>query len=209
MSETTPATSLRPTVGTPVYEPVGRAGVPAAAGMPVSHPNHPVLLPVDDGEDDPLPLPPPRLAPASRWYDGLAKPSAYVASGLAGAVLVTAIYGLLGSRSPTAGNRNADATAAGAAVAGDTTTLDRRADSLSLAIEAFALRTRMFETRRMPCTGLARGLQQVEDGWLNYNIARKGVPAGTDPARDARDRDLYTNVRNVELRFERSSCQRP
>src|ERR1041385_7121699 len=104
MSETTPATSLRPTVGTPLYEPVGRAGVPAAAGMPVSHPNHPVLLPIDDGEDDPLPLPPPRLAPASRWYDGLAKPSAYVASGLAGAVLGTPVYGLVGPPPPPRGD---------------------------------------------------------------------------------------------------------
>ncbi|HTI04985.1 MAG TPA: hypothetical protein VL549_06690 [Gemmatimonadales bacterium] len=183
--------------------------MPATAGMSVSHPNHPVLLPADDGEDDPLPLPPPRLAPAAHWYDRLAKPSAYVASGLAGAVLVTAIYGLLGSRAPTSGNRNADVSAAGAVVAGDTSSLDRRADTLSLAIEAFALRARMFETRRMACTGLARGLQQVEDGWLAYNMARKGVPAGSDPARDARDRDLYANVRSVELRFERSSCQRP
>ena len=206
----TPASSLRPTVTTPVHEPPGRVAVPVTVGRSVSHPNHPVLLPTDDDSDDdePLPLPPPRLAPATHWYHALAKPSAYVASGLAGAVLVTAIYLLLGARSQTPGNRNADV-AAGAVVAGDTAALDRRADSLALAIEAFGLRAKMFETHRMPCTGLARGLQQVEDGWLAYNMAHKGVPSGGDAARDARDRDLYSNVRAVELRFERSSCQRP
>lgn len=209
MSESIPATSLRPTVATPVYEPVGRSGLPAAAGNSVSHPNHPVLLPAEDADDEPSPLPPPRVAPAARWYEALAKPSAYVASGLAGAVLVTAIYGLLGSRPSTSGNRNVDAAAAGAVVAGDTATLDRRSDTLALAIEAFGLRARMFDTHRMACAGLARGLQQVEDGWLAYNMARKGVPAGMDPVRDGRDRDLYGNVRGVELRFERSSCARP
>lgn len=208
MSEAIPANSLRPTVSTPVRESAGRS-VPVVAGPSVSRPNHPVLLPDDDGRDDEAwPLPPPRLAPARHWFHALARPSAYIASGLAGAVLVTAIYGLLGARSQTPGNRNADV-AAGAVVTGDTSALDRRADTLALAIEAFGLRVRMFETRRMPCTGLARGLQQVEDGWLGYNMARKGVPSGVDAARDARDRDLYSNVRAVELRFERSSCQRP
>lgn len=210
MSETVPAGSLRPTVTTHVY-PVGRAVTPVTAGTPLSHPNHPVLLPAEDVEEDdePSPLPPPRLVPATHWYQALAKPSAYVASALAGAVLVTAIYGLLGARSQAPGGRSAEATAAGAVALADTTMLDRRADTLALAIEAFGLRAKMFETHRMPCTGLARGLQQVEDGWLAYNMARKGVPSGGDAGRDGRDRDLYSNVRAVELRFERSSCQRP
>jgi hypothetical protein len=52
-------------------------------------------------------------------------------------------------------------------------------------------------------------LAQVEDGWLAYNMARKDLMAGSDPARDARDKSLYADVRAVEVRFERSSCARP
>jgi len=33
--------------------------------------------------------------------------------------------------------------------------------------------------------------------------------AASDPARDARDKSLYADVRGVEVRFERSSCARP
>jgi hypothetical protein len=61
----------------------------------------------------------------------------------------------------------------------------------------------------MGCEGLSRGLQQVEDAWLGYNVARKETLGTTDSARDNRDRALYADVRNVEMRFERSSCARP
>ena len=71
------------------------------------------------------------------------------------------------------------------------------------------MRSRMYDSRRMGCAGLSRGLQQVEDAWLSYNIARKETSGTTDSARDTRDRALYADVRNVELRFERSSCTRP
>ncbi len=81
--------------------------------------------------------------------------------------------------------------------------------TLALALSAFDLRARMFDTRRMGCPGLAQGLRQVEDGWLSYNIARRDLMAASDPARDARDKSLYANVRAVEVRFERSSCARP
>jgi hypothetical protein len=91
----------------------------------------------------------------------------------------------------------------------DTAVLDRRADTLALAISAFTMRAGMYDSRRMPCSGLARGLAQVEDGWLSYNVARKDLMAASDPARDARDKSLYADVRTVEVRFERSSCARP
>jgi hypothetical protein len=91
----------------------------------------------------------------------------------------------------------------------DTAVLDRRADTLALSVSAFDMRARMFDTRRMGCPGLARGLLQVEDGWLAYNMARKDLMAGSDPARDARDKSLYADVRVVEARFERSACARP
>jgi len=124
-------------------------------------------------------------------------------------VLVTAIYGLIGARSDAPGSRaRADSARAGSAVS-DTAVLDRQADTLALAISAFTMRASMFDSRRMPCSGLARGLAQVEDGWLSYNLARKDLMAASDPARDARDKSLYADVRAVEVRFERSSCARP
>ena len=157
-------------------------------------------------EADPLDEPQPEKR---RRFKRIAKPVAYVASALAGAVLVTAIYGLIGPRAGVSSSRaGADSPAAGSAVS-DTAVLDRRADTLALAMSAFDMRARMFDTRRMGCPGLARGLLQVEDGWLAYNMARKDLMAGSDPARDARDKSLYADVRAVEARFERSACARP
>ena len=217
MPDTHPVGNPRP-IGAPPYEPVVRLGppaVPAPAGA--SHPNHPVLLPEEDGEDEvALPPPPsarpspvPFVAPKPAWYRSLARPTAYVASGLAGAVLVTVLYGMLGSRSPSFGGRGGSDSAPGALSVADTAVLDRRADTLALAISAFTMRAGMFDSRRMPCSGLQRGLTQVEDAWLSYNMARKDVMAGADPVRDGRDKSLYADVRGVEVRFERSSCTRP
>jgi len=189
------------------------AGAPPSIAPGASHPNHPVLLPEADADDDVVPsLPAPRVslpvAATPHWYRALVRPTAYVASALAGAVLVTVLYAILGSRAATNGHSGSDA-APGGLVVSDTATLDRRADTLALAISAFTMRASMYDSRRMPCSGLARGLAQVEDGWLGYNIARKDLMAGSDPARDSRDKRLYADVRAVELRFERSSCARP
>ena len=195
------------------HEPVVRLGTPPSIAPGASHPNHPVLLPEADADDDVAPnLPAPRVSPPvaakPHWYRALVRPTAYVASALAGAVLVTVLYGILGSRAATNGHSGSDA-APGGLVVSDTATLDRRADTLALAISAFTMRASMYDSRRMPCSGLARGLAQVEEGWLVYNIARKDLMAGSDPARDSRDKRLYADVRAVELRFERSSCARP
>jgi len=183
----------------------------------MTHPNHPVLLPDPDADDDVAPIPHPTVSapalttvvtPPSRWYRGLIRPTAYLASGIAGAVLVTVLYGILGSRvASRGGGRSGPESGAGAMVA-DTVVLDRRADTLALAISAFTMRASMYDTRRMPCSGLARGLTQVEDAWLTYNMARKDLMT-VGPARDARDKGLYSDVRTVEVRFERSSCMRP
>lgn len=219
MPETHPVSNPRP-IGTPPYEPVVRLGPPAMPGA-ASHPNHPVLLPDPDADDDvaPIPVLPPPVptpvhttvvapSPKLQWYRGLARPTAYVASGIAGAVLVTVLYGILGSRLSTpSGRGGAESGAAGGAIT-DTMALDRRADTLTLAISAFTMRASMFDSRRMPCTGLSRGLAQVEDAWLAYNMARKDLMT-VDPARDVRDKNLYADVRTVEVRFERSSCTRP
>ncbi len=213
MPEPHPVVGPRP-VGAPPYEPVVRLGTPAVSGLGASHPNHPVLLPEPDSDDDIAPnLPTTRSAPTTiarpHWYRALARPTAYIASGIAGAVLVTVLYGILGSRAGGAGGRGGSDSAPGGVAVSDTALLDRRADTLALAISAFTMRANMYESRRMPCSGLARGLTQVEDGWLAYNIARKDLLAASDPARDARDKTLYADVRAVEVRFERSSCVRP
>jgi len=134
---------------------------------------------------------------------------AYIASGIAGAVLVTVVYGLLGSGTGSFGGRAGSDAARGATPVTDPAVLDRRADTLALAISAFNMRASMYDSRRMPCSGLQRGLTQVEDGWLSYNMARKDLMAGSDPVRDARDKGLYADVRALEVRFERSSCARP
>lgn len=225
MHPASPASGARPGGAggsAPPYEPVVRLGTPPqpTTGATPSRVNHPVLLPDNSDDDDEVApsqatpnvaaftatvtAPAARPAPKFQWY-------AYVASGIVGAVLVTAIFGLLGSRSGLSGNRSgSDAAAAGGALsASDTAGLDRRADTLALAIAAFGMRANMFDTRRMPCSGLARGLTQVEDAWLGYNMARKNMLATSDAARDARDKSLYADVRAVEVRFERSSCTRP
>lgn len=227
MPDTHPAPGTRP-AGAPPYEPVVRLSMPSQpppvwpTGAGASRLNHPVLLPDDTDLDDEIARSQPALtaatlaataaaaatAPAVRpvprvpWY-------AYVASGIAGALLVIATYGLVTSRGGLSGNRAGSDSAPGGAAASDTTVLDRRADTLALAIAAFGMRANMYDTRRMPCNGLARGLAQVEDAWLGYNMARKSMLAGSDAARDARDKTLYADVRGVEVRFERSSCPRP
>jgi len=216
MPETHPGANPRP-IGAPPYEPVVRMGTPALPSVGTSHPNHPVLLPDVDGEDEVVPIPPtpvsaPALttvvAPQPRWYRGLVRPAAYLASGIAGAVLVTVLYGFLGSRLTSPGGRSGSEYGAAGGPVADTLVLDRRADTLALAISAFTMRATMYDTRRMPCTGLARGLTQVEDAWLAYNMARKDLMS-VDLTRDARDKSLYSDVRTVEVRFERSSCTRP
>lgn len=214
MPETQPAPGGRP-AGSPQYEPVMRLGTTpvTTGGATASRINHPVLLPDDTDLDDEIIPTPGRPAPAASPAATTARPAqrvhwyAYVASGIAGAVLVTGMYGLLGSRSGASGNRGLDSAPGG--VVSDTALLDRRADTLALAVSAFSMRAGMYDTRRMPCSGLGRGLTQVEDAWLGYNMARKDMLAASDPARDARDKSLYADVRAVEVRFERSGCTRP
>jgi hypothetical protein len=189
-----------------------------------ARPIHPILLPEADVDDEAIDLPatpsaklpargiprpePGRIARTS-WYTTLGRPAAYIASGVAGGGLVIALYGLLGPRIESPGSRSAADVTVGAPAASDVATLDRRADSLSLAIAAFSLRGRMYDTRRMGCAGLSRGLQQVEDAWLAYNMTRKEAAGAADSMRETRDRSLYADIRAVELRFERSTCTRP
>ncbi|OLB52026.1 MAG: hypothetical protein AUI08_01720 [Gemmatimonadetes bacterium 13_2_20CM_2_65_7] len=206
MAESSPTTGARP-VSAPAYEPFVRLNSPMpAGGTAPARANHPVLLPEADLDDE---LPRPTRRP--RWYEPLAKPAAYIAAGLAGALLVTALSVVMGARfgSPRANRVVVDSAPDPQLQLMSAATLDRRADSLALALAAFSLRVSMYDTRRMGCAGLARGLQQVEDGWLAYNVARKATLALNDSGREARDQSLYADVRAVELRFERSPCTRP
>jgi hypothetical protein len=189
-------------------EPVAGSATPVAAAA-AERINPSVLFPDDDLDDDETPQRPPAKA---TWYRPLLRPAVYVACALGGALLVAALSAVIsasngssGSRAGGAGGGAADPVAEAAAAA----MLDRRADTLALALAAFDDRMRMFDARQMPCTGLARGLKQVEDEWLAYNIARKETLAPFDAPRELRDRSLYADVRSVERRFERSGCARP
>lgn len=189
-------------------EPVGLPAGPTATAVS-DRLNLPVLFPdAPSDEEDSHAV----ASPKPAWYRPLLRPGLYVASALGGALLVAAFSAVIGSSNgSTAGSRanGAGGNADPAAHAAAATMLDGRADTLSLALAAFEDRMRMFDARQMSCTGLARGLQQVEDGWLSYNIARKETTAPFDGQREARDQALYADVRSVERRFERSGCARP
>ena len=203
-----------PTTGAPG----SMLGVSPQPGAMRPRPNHAILLPeadLDDEADD-LVTPPvaalsritPRPIPKRTWFATLSRPGALLASGVAGAALVIAAYVILTSRDDSAGGGPTEAAPRGVPAA-HVAMLDRRADTLSLALEAFSLRVRMYESRRMACDGLSRGLQQVEDAWLAYSLARRQTLGTSDSTRENRDAALYADVRAVEQRFERSSCPRP
>ena len=202
-------------------EPVTRVGnaVGAPAPAPARTPGQErvtpqtVLFPqaVDDDDDES----PPAVAPAwAAGYKRLLKPAIYVASALGGAALVAGLSAILSSGDASSGPRGAGSTGSGAAGEPGTAAyaaalLDRRADTLALALTSFEDRIRMFDARQMTCPGLARGLQQVEETWLAYNLARRETLAPFDAKREERDRTLYSDIRTVERRFERSGCARP
>ena len=217
-------------------EPVARVGAPLPA--PVTErisSNRAVLMPdVDPEEVDPAVM----VAPAPQPRPNrLLKPAVYVACALGGAVLVAALSAIISSGDASRPSRGAGANGsggepgsagypggmldrradtlgrAGAAGAGRgayrAAILHPRPDTLALAVAAFEDRARMFDNKQMICAGLQRGLQQVEDNWLSYNIARRETLAPFDGQREERDRSLYADVRSVERRFERSGCPRP
>ena len=186
-------------------EPVARLPTPRTSGAS-ERTNQPVLLLDEDLDDDSMPG-----TTKAPWFRSWLRPAFYLAAILVGAVLATAALGLLspgsGSASGSPSGPSASAASSGQAAAG--AVLNRRTDTLALALTAFEDRVRMFEAHQMTCGSLSHGLQQVEDGWLAYNIARKETLAPFDSTREARDRSLYVDVRAVERRFERSGCSRP
>ena len=200
-------------------EPVTSVGGPVQAPAPAPAPApaqewvtpQTVLFPAADEEDDEST---PVVAPARAVrYKPFLKPAIYVACALGGAVLVAALSAIINSGDASSSSRGAGANPNGIGEPGSAAyaaaVLDRRADTLSLALTAFEDRARMFDAKQMTCPGLQRGLQQVEDNWLAYNIARRETLAPFDGQREDRDRSLYADVRGVERRFERSGCARP
>jgi hypothetical protein len=189
--------------------PLGAAPLTAAADLRIN--NRPVLVPDIDPDEDPAPQPI-VVGAKPQWHRSLLRPALYGAAALAGAILVGAVSALRGGSDGAAGSRagigGSDPAGTGSAAL-VTAVLDRRADTLSLALTAFDDRARMFDAKQMTCAGLSRGLQQVEDSWLSYNMARRDVLAPFDGQREGRDRELYADVRSVERRFERSGCERP
>lgn len=185
-------------------EPVSRLPLPRTS-IASERTNQPLLLLDEDLDDDPMPG-----TAKAPWFRSFVRPALYLAAILVGVLLVTAALGLLSPGSGASGSSSgASASSAGSGQSAVGAVLSRRTDTLALALTAFEDRVRMFEAHQMTCAGLSRGLLQVEDGWLAYNIARKETLAPFDSTREARDRSLYVDVRAVERRFERSSCSRP
>src|SRR3989442_11459243 len=128
-----------------------------AGGTAPARANHPVLLPEADLDDE---LPRPTRRP--RWYEPLAKPAAYIAAGLAGALLVTALSVVMGARfgSPRANRVVVDSAPDPQLQLMSAATLDRRAGSFSLAPAGFSFCVGMYDTRRLGGAGVGGGLPQ-------------------------------------------------
>ena len=158
-----------------------------------------VLFP-DEFDDEPDPAPRQQLHRFRRA-------ARYGLYGLAGLVPALGLLGLYLARGAASPGRSPTREAAVQLGAADR--LDPLADTVALATAAFDLRARLFQSRRMTCTDLARGLTDVEERWMAYNVARRGAPVSRDSVRSARDQTLYADVDAVERRFERSTCPRP
>lgn len=191
-------------------EPVTRFGAAITEMSSERINSRPLLVPeADIDEDMPITLVAP--APARKRF---LKPAIYVACALGGAVLVAAMSAIISSGDASGTSRGGGSNGNGVTAEPGTAAfaaaiLDRRADTLALALAAFDDRARMFDAKQMTCAGLQRGLQQVEDNWLSYNIARREILAPFDGQREERDRTLYADVRTAERQFERSGCARP
>ena len=195
MSETSPDSGIRP---------LGYGSAAPTSAGPSRAVTHPVLIPDPGPDDEGLPS-----APTARAPQSLLRVTAYVAAGLGGAMLAIIVWTVMGARPESPPGARAGSTLDMAGANSSVALLDRRADTLGLALDAFSTRAGMFDAHRMGCAGLARGLQQVENGWVMYNVARKEALAALDSTHEARDRALYADVRAMEVRFERSSCARP
>jgi hypothetical protein len=163
----------------------------------------PLLFPDEaDFETDALPAPVRRrslLAPAARV-------ARFGALGIVAGGALFGAYRVFAS-GPDGGGGRAKAAPVSAAVMRDRS--DRLADTVAFAVAAFEIRVRLFDSRKMVCADLARGLMDLEARWIAHNAARTGGAASLDSARIARDRRLYADVGAVERGFARTGCPRP
>ena len=134
------------------------------------------------------------------WLRPVVRPAAYTLGAIATGLALLGLYRWLDAAPERPGGGPPVALSA-------VSVLDRQADTLALALEAFDIRARLFGARQMTCGDLARGIARVDQQWVAYSAARRGT--ALDSARDARDRALYANVRAVESRFDRTTCPRP
>lgn len=159
-----------------------------------------MLFPDDDVDPDMLPPPPP---PARRYLPApVAKVARVGAVGLLAGTALFGAYRVLGVSGNGAPSPEAAAVATPEA-------LDRLADTVAFSVTAFEIRLRLFDSKKMNCTDVARGLMDLESRWIAHNAARKGTAATLDSARVARDRRLNADVGVVERGFARTGCPRP
>ena len=159
-----------------------------------------ILFPDDDVDPDMLPAPP----PPGRSY--LPMPVARVARvGVMGLLAGSALFGVYRVLGAGGGPARPDAGSAVATLEG----LDRLADTVAFAVTGFEIRLRLFDSRKMNCADLARGLMDLESRWIAHSAARKATAATLDSARVARDRRLSADVGAVERGFSRTGCPRP
>src|SRR3989442_8595429 len=123
MSESSWELGVRP-VPAKAYEPATRFPPPTRGGVA----GRSVLYPEADPEDEP------HAPHQPRRFQRFRRPVAYVASAVAGAVLVTAIYGLIGPRPGASGARAGSDSARAGSTINDTAGFDPPADTLALAL---------------------------------------------------------------------------
>src|SRR2546425_11491631 len=153
MSESSSDLGVRP-VAAKAFEPATRFPSPTPAGVV----GRSVLFPEADPEDEP------HAPHQPRRFQRFRRPVAYVASAVAGAVLVTAIYGLIGPRPGASGARAGSDSARAGSTINDTAALGPRADTPALALSAFGLRGRIVGTRRLLLPRLAQRPRQGAGG---------------------------------------------
>lgn len=87
--------------------------------------------------------------------------------------------------------------------------LDQLADEVAAAARGYQERARLFDSRRMTCADLTRGMVLVEGRWTTYNVEGRSRAGTLDPERASRDETLYADVQEVERHFRASQCPPP
>jgi hypothetical protein len=148
------------------------------------------------------------VSPRASWRLPLEQVLRVAGYGALGMVTAGALFGVYRAAASGSGRGAAVAAARSATVVAEPGVIDRLADTVAFAVDAYELRARLFDGRKMTCADLARGLVDLEERWTAYSTARAATGA-LDSARNARDRALDADVGAAERGFERSACPRP